>query len=106
MLGILERIAICFLLFFLPVLLAPVTFGLVRCLLPLCLDALGIVLCILYQTERRLVFKTNMATLIVASSKVGSVFHSLCVLYIHIYIYICLRGFEGCGIRVNDGLAL
>ena len=61
-----------------------------RCLLPLCLDALRIVLCISYQIERRLVFKTNMATLIVASSMVCSVLHSLCVLSLYIYIYVCV----------------
>jgi len=100
MLVVVERIAIVCLFLFLRVLLASVTFGLVRCLLPLCLDALPIILFISYQTERILVFKTNMATVTLASSMMCSVLDSLCVLYIF------LRGFEGCGIRVKDGLAL
>lgn len=100
MLVVVNGIANLLLFLFLRVLLAAAPFGLVRCLLPLCLDALRIILCISYQTERILVFKTNMATVTLASSMVCSVLDSLRGLYIF------LRGFEGCGIRVKDGLAL
>ena len=100
MLAVVNGIAILFLFLFVRVLLASAPFGLVRCLLPLCLDALRIILCISYQTERILVFKTNMATVTLASSVVCSVIDSLRGLYI------LLCGFEGCGIRVKDGLAL
>ena len=98
MLAVVNRIAN--LLFFVtfPSGLCPFWFG--AMFASLCLDALRIILCISYQTERILVFKTNMATVTLASSMVCSVLDSLCVLYIF------LRGFEGCGIRVKDGLAL
>ena len=49
---------------------------------PLCRDALRIILCTSYQTERILVFKTIMATVTLASSVVCSVIDSLRGLYI------------------------